>query len=170
MAAQILSGQVTPQGNYTLYTNNTGQNVRLIIHLLWIAGAVNDSTYSTRRVLITGGTAGILYLPIANFFWTSPGAVQRLDVRIGKGVAISDTDISQFTGSQDPTNNTTYGGDTGYVRTIVFDGVRSRPAEGAQVFPTEILMRPNQSMIFEASSPSSRQLIAFNITAMPEGG
>ena len=60
----------------------------------------------------------------------------------------------------------------GTVRTVVIDPIGTAPksAIGPQVFPTEILMRPNQSMVFEASSSTSQQYISFNITVMPEDG
>lgn len=167
MASQILSGSVTPTGNYTLYTNNTGQNVRLIIHFLFVHGQTANKTYSTRRVNITGGSHGTLQLPANHFFQTSASAVQRIRLGVGKDIAVEDS-VLEVGGNPTVMQN-------GCVRTVVIDssggfGSGPRVAPGPQVFPTEILMRPNQSMIFEAMSSSAAQFISFNITVMPEGG
>lgn len=164
MASQILSGSVTPTGNFTLYTNNTGQNVRLIIHFLWVAGA-SIATYSTRRVNITGGSHGTVQFPVSNVFWRNPTAVQRIDLRIGKDVAFGNAALTTTATPDNPTDNA----NGGVKVTLLLNGVITE-AEGVIVFPTEIVMRPNQQMVFEASSPTSQQLIAFNITVMPEGG
>ena len=162
MAAQILSGSVTPTGNYTLYTNNTGQNVRLIIHFLFVHGARDDITYSTRRVNITGGSHGTLQLPANSVFQINPNTIQRIRLGVGKDIAAEDV-VPEVGGNTTVSQN-------GAVRTIINEGRGNVFAGGPQVFPTEILMRTNQSMVFEASSPTSRQYISFNITAMPEGG
>jgi hypothetical protein len=174
MAATILSGTVTPTGNYTLYTNNTGQNVRLIIHHLFVhgAGAATVNSYSTRRVNITGGSHGTLKLPSNQIFETqSSQYVVRIKLGIGKGIAIEDQDLP--TGDEvSPRQNIIQ---NGCVRVIQVDNPNtpqreSGAANGPQIFPTEIVMRPNQSMQFEASSSTSQQFISFNITVMPEGG
>jgi len=163
MAAQILSGTVTPIGNYTLYTNNTEQNVRLIIHFLFVHGAKDSSSiYSTRRVNITGGLHGTLQLPANLYFQDSPNQVQRIRLGLGKDIALEDVS-PEAGGNSTVTQN-------GLVRTIVNEGRGNIFAGGPQVFPTEILMRTKQSMVFEASSSTSRQYISFNITAIPEGG
>jgi hypothetical protein len=162
MASQILSGSVTPTGNYTLYTNNTGQNLRLIIHFLFVHGAINNTTYSTRRVNITGGSHGTLQLPANLYFQTNANQVQRIRLGLGKDIAHEDV-VVEAGGNTTVTQN-------GAVRTIVNEGLGNIFAGGPQVFPTEILMSRNQSMVFEASSSTSRQYISFNITVMPEGG
>jgi hypothetical protein len=168
MAAQILSGTQTPTGNYTLYTNNTSGNVRLIIHFLFVHGAINNATYNTRRVNITGGSHGTLQLPANLYFQTDASMVQRIRLGVGKDIAVEDVTI-EAAGNNTVSQN-------GAVRTVVVDPNSSpfnttpKLAGGPQVFPTEILMRPNQSMVFEAMSTTARQYISFNITVMPEGG
>jgi hypothetical protein len=166
MAAQILSGTQTPTGNFTLYTNNTSGNVRLIIHFLFVHGGKNDTAYSTRRVNITGGSHGTLQLPANLYFQTTASAVRRIRLGVGKDIAHEDV-VVEAGGNSPVTQN-------GAVRTIVLDPNISTSSEsfagGPQVFPTEILMRPNQSMVFEAMSTTARQFISFNITVMPEGG
>jgi hypothetical protein len=162
MAATILSGTQTPTGNFTLYTNNTSGNVRLIIHFLFVHGAKDSTTYSTRRVNITGGSHGTLQLPANLYFQTNANQVQRIRLGVGKDIALEDV-VAEAGGNTTVIQN-------GAVRTIVNEGLGNIFAGGPQVFPTEILMRPNQSMIFEASSSTSRQYISFNITVMPEGG
>ena len=164
MASQILSGNITPTGNYTLYTNNTGQNVRLIIHFLFVHGQTNVATYSTRRVNITGGSHGTLQLPANHYFQTNANLVQRIRLGVGKDIAVEDA-VPETVGNPTVLQN-------GCVRTVVSSTTSTTPtlAPGPNVFPTEILMRPNQSMVFEAMSSSASQFISFNITVMPEGG
>ena len=176
MAAQILSGSVTPTGNYTLYTNNTGGNVRLIIHHLFVHGKANNNEpdltgankpsgssgfYSTRRVNITGGSHGTLQLPSNLYYQAQPSRVVRIRLGVGKDIGLEERyDIGEL-----PAANKSA------VRVTVTDSNNGlKFAEGPQIFPTEILMRPNQSMVFEASSSSELQFISFNITVMPEGG
>jgi hypothetical protein len=168
MSAQILSGTQTPTGNFTLYTNNTVGNVRLIIHFLFVHGQTNVNTYSTRRVNITGGSHGTLQLPANLYFQTNASMVQRIRLGVGKDIAAEDVTVE--IGGNSPVSQ------NGSVRTVVIDSTTSpfnstpKLAPGPQVFPTEILMRPGQSMVFEAASSTSQQYISFNITAMPEGG
>lgn len=168
MAAEILSGTVTPTGNFTLYTNNTGQNVRLIIHHLFVhGGSFSNTPYSTRRVNITGGSHGTLRLPSSQIFENrNPQIVQRIKLGIGKEIAVED----QINNADAPTAATQNIIQNGCVRTILLENGVFSAASGPQTFPTEIVMRPNQQMVFEASSSTSVQFISFNITAMPEGG
>jgi hypothetical protein len=176
MAATILSGTATPKGNFTLYTNNTGQNVRLIIHHLFVHGAIRDAAigssaegfYGTKRVSITGGSHGTLQLPASLYYQqydidnNSTTQVLRIRLGVGKGIAVEDR--------QEP-DNVISDNSNGCVRTIIRDENNNiRFAEGPQVFPTEILMRSGQSMVFESSGSFGDQFISFNITVMPEGG
>ena len=174
MAATILSGTQTPTGNFTLYTNNTSGNVRLIIHFLFVHGAIKDSVtggpllYSTKRVDITGGSHGTLQLPASLFYQqyvfdnNSTTEVLRIRLGIGKDIAVEDRQEPDGTISENA---------NGCVRTIVKDDLGTvRFAEGPQIFPTEILMRPGQSMVFVAGGVGIQQFISFNITVMPEAG
>ena len=167
MAATILSGTQTPTGNFTLYTNNTSGNVRLIIHHLFIHGQTVETIYSTRRVDITGGSHGTVSFPNSHYHSDPSLAaiVKRIRVQVGKGLVMEDNN-----------NNSTFPilnvYENGCVRTVIQSSSDPGPrlAEGPQSFPTEILMRPGQSMVFVASSSTSQQYISFNITVMPEAG
>jgi hypothetical protein len=161
MAATILSGTQTPTGNYTLYTNNTGQNVRLIIHFLFVHGG--DDLYFTKRVNITGGSHGTVQFPASLVYQGSPASIKNIRLGIGKNIAYEDVvPVTTTTVQSTQIEN-------GVVRTAI-TGTPTTFAPGPQVFPTEIVMRANQSMVFEASSSTSKQYISFNITVMPEGG
>lgn len=161
MAATILSGTVTPTGNYTLYTNNITpqQNVRLIIHTLFVHGSEDvDGPYATRRVQVTGGSHGTLSLPISNFMSTFT-RVRSIRLQVGKGLVTNDTIEEQ--GQYDVFEG-------GVVR--VHSNNSTVSASAPQSFPTEIVLRNGQSLLFEASTSTSQQYISFNITVMPEGG
>jgi hypothetical protein len=169
MAASILSGTVTPIGNYTLYTNNTGQNVRLIIHTLFVYGRFGNSPYSTRRVNITGGSHGTLQLPISVAQVTT-SEIERIRIQVGKDLATHDHfDPNVETATVNSTIHTILvGGVVSVVRRNTSTG--NSFVSGPQSFPTEIMLRSGQSIQFEASSSTLQQYISFNITVMPEGG
>jgi hypothetical protein len=173
MAATILSGTQTPTGNFTLYTNNTSGNVRLIIHHLFIHGQTNNTIYSTRRVDITGGSHGTVSFPSSHYH-SDPslaGIIQRVRVQTGKGLSVEDNNQAIFSESETTPLNIYV---NGCVRTVIAPGAPGSSvrqlAEGPQSFPTEILMRPGQSMVFVASTSTSKQYFSFNITVMPEDG
>lgn len=193
MSATILSGTRLGPGNFTLYTNSTGGNVRLIFHHLFVHGQTNVDTYSTRRMVVTGGSGGIVAYPMAGSFHSLPSdfnLTQRVRIQIGKGICVQDSYIE---GIGDGSREAYVGG---VVRTVIWDpvypgGARYRLAQGPQSFPTEIMLRNGQSVVFEAGkrnttrdsamgSPTSlysgslnssvNQFIGYNATVIPEGG
>jgi len=193
MAATILSGTRVGPGNFTLHTNTSGENQRLIFHHLFVHGQTPVDTYSTRRMVVTGGSGGIVAYPMAGSYHSLPSdfnLTQRIRIQIGKGICVQDSFVEGIgDGSRD-----SYVG--GVVRTVVWDpvfpgGARYRLAQGPQSFPTEIMLANGQSVVFEAGKTSStrdqsmgsptslyngplnngvNQFIGYNITVIPEGG
>lgn len=190
MAATILSGTRLGPGNFTLYTNSTDSNVRVIFHHLFIHGQTNVDTYSTRRMVVTGGSGGIVAYPMAGSFHSLPSdfnLTQRVRIQIGKGICVQDSYVE---GIGDGSREAYVGG---VVRTVIYDPALRvyRLAQGPQSFPTEIMLRNGQSIVFEAGkrnntrdsvmgSPTSlysgslnssvNQFIGYNATVIPEGG
>lgn len=179
MAATILSGTVTPTGNYTLYTNNTNGNVRLIIHSLFIYGQPSEtSRYRTKRVNITGGSHGTLSLPSSAAQVTNTD-LTNIRVQIGKGLAMQDSydpvtektaaNASEPAGAVEAQSNIYINGMITSFRRDALTNLLTL-ANGPQSFPTEIMLRNGQAIQFEAPASTAQQYISFNITVMPEGG
>lgn len=190
MAATILSGTRVGPGNFTLHTNTSGGNQRLIFHHLFVHGQRTVETYSTRRMVITNGSGGIVAYPMMGSFQTLPSdfiLTQRVRIQVGKGIAVHDAEVTEI--NETPHNIIV----NGVVMNFIWDpALRSyRLAQGPCSFPTEIMLRNGQSVVFEAGKTSStrdtsmgsptslydgplnsgvNQFIGYNVTVIPEGG
>ena len=149
MATEILSGASNPS-----YTNNTGQNVRIIINFMQSApsGAVLPDTRRQHNINISW--AGITV--------SGGGLVPREGFAIGKNVAYIALERTQFAGIF----QSVYG--TSQNAGISSPAGAGEPAGGASPFsiglalPTELMLAPNQR--FTATCG------AYNIVVIPENG
>ena len=137
MASQVFSG--TNQTSFT-YTNNTGQNVRVVINYLRAV-----SRNAPRTCNLSAGYLGITY----------GGGTGALDFTVGRNLAFYNyTENNSATGiAVAAAGNNAYGNTAGGTVDKLIDG-----------FPTELMLAPSQ--VFSITSAS----ISYNIVVIPENG
>jgi hypothetical protein len=137
MASQVFSG--TNQTSFT-YTNNTGQNVRVVINFLRAVSANNP-----RTINLSAGSLNLTY----------GGGSAPLNFTVGRNLAFYNyTENSGATGvAVAVAGNNAYGNTTGGPITSRVDG-----------FPTELMLSAGQ--VFSLTSAS----LSYNIVVIPEAG
>jgi hypothetical protein len=164
MASQVLSGTSNPS-----YTNNTGQNVRIVIN--FISGAVTASQNYGSGLLkfetsfnITLNWAGVsVSAPLQAIgrnlaFVSSPGTIE--EYRYFEGSLLPTQSLTGFSVSSNNANSlstrTTLGNTGGNQTQYLFN----TPARGS--LPTEIMLAPGQTF--------SAVCGVYNIVIIPEAG
>ncbi len=85
MASQVLSGASNPS-----YTNNTGQNVRIVIN--YMQGTANNTlTISWAGVSVTGQSIGLNF---GAFSVNPAGSISAPSFAIGRGVSGATTNVN----------------------------------------------------------------------------
>lgn len=148
MATEILSGASNPS-----YTNNTGQNVRIIINFMQSApsGAVLPDTRRQHNINISW--AGITV--------SGGGLVPREGFAIGKNVAYIALERTQFAGIFQSVYGTSQNAGISGPSTTATSSIAS-PFSIGLALPTELMLAPNQR--FTATCG------AYNIVVIPENG
>jgi hypothetical protein len=137
MASQVFSG--TAQPSFT-YTNNTGQNVRIVINYLRAV-----SSTSPRTINLSAGNLNLTY----------GGGTVGLDFTVGRNLAFYNyKENSGTTGvAIAVAGNNAYGNTSGSSIDRRVDG-----------FPTELMLSSGQ--VFSLTSAS----LSYNIVVIPEAG
>ncbi len=137
MASQVFSG--TNQTSFT-YTNNTGQNVRVVINYLRAASPNNP-----RTINLSAGSLNLTY----------GGGTAALNFTVGRNLAFYNyTENFSATGVEIAVaGNNAYGNTAGGPITSRVDG-----------FPTELMLSAGQ--VFSLTSAS----LSYNIVVIPEAG
>ena len=138
MASQVYSGT----GNFT-YTNNTGQNVRVVINFLRAFNPNPTPTYPYSPVTISWAGVSI-------YSYSGEGTSN-----IGRNLA--SFSIFGTSGSAQASNSTS--------------NVAGGADESIVAVPTEIMLAPTQTFSITAPLlPLGSQITAYNIVVSPEAG
>ena len=141
MASQVLSGASNPT-----YTNNTGQNVRVVIN------------YMVGSSVVLSGTSGPTLVSIT-LNWAGVSARANLS-SIGRNLAFFSGNQSTITSSTTPTEIESYAVANNALGFIPL-GFQNAPSSSGAL-PTELMLAPGQT--FSATCG------IYNIVVIPEAG
>jgi hypothetical protein len=145
MASQVFSG--TGQPSFT-YTNNTGQNVRVVINFL---RAIGSNSSKTIGISISGGSGGTLSLSYG-------GGTGAPNFTVGRNLAFYRyRENNSATGvAVAVAGNNAYGDASSVGNGDIVNG-----------FPTELMLSSGQVFALNAGIGGS---LAYNIVVIPEAG
>lgn len=215
MATEVLTGYFAKAENFTLYSNNTGQNVRVIFNYLSIEGTGTSEVHivtpaqtnqtpsydNEGNAIISTTTTPASYVQIPNIPDTDKDWMEGI---IGKNLSSSSFNYGWYWGRWRNFPNSWWNdgarvksGNNGYMFVTSSDSVsgteyyffgssdnwwRKNNRLLEVPFPTEIYLKPNQSIQFLTRTKTVRKLrksttiapapqqLTYNVLVMPEGG
>lgn len=143
MASQVLSGS-----SNVSYTNNTGQNVRVVIN--YMQGTVSQPTGDINTAPPLQSTSGSTGITLS---WAGVSVNAPATLAIGRNLAC-------YVGSGGELFSAGSGLALGLNNMVVYDTSPSNRSNGA--LPTELMLSPGQTF--------SAMCTAYNIVVIPEAG
>jgi hypothetical protein len=143
MASQVLSGS-----SNVSYTNNTGQNVRVVIN--YMQGTVSQPTGDINTAPPLQSTSGSTGITLS---WAGVSVNAPATLAIGRNLAC-------YVGSGSELFSAGSGLALGLNNMVVYDTSPSNRSNGA--LPTELMLSPGQTF--------SAMCTAYNIVVIPEAG